>query len=144
MKNEYMAKVQVNGYIVIYLNAERWAIPGPQNNIMDNFRAWTIRSSDRPRDTLIGYIYKYTSRGSPLRSYVVDSFLSQSSLWDADSENDRPAARLKAQLDYDNQKFVLECFKAVMQLTSTSELLAQGIKMGYTYHKYKKGEKCSR
>ena len=53
-------------------------------------------------------------------------------------------ARLKSQLDYDNQEFVLECFEALMQFTPKSKLCAPDRKTACTYHKHEDGEECSK
>ena len=144
MEDKDVAKAQVKQYVWLYIKAEQWAIPALQNKIMDRLTAWTIDIWDCFTCENIDLIYKNISGGSPLRSYVVDSFLTQSSLWDADSEKGGRAARLKSQLDSGNKQFALECFEALMQLISRSELLAPGRKIGCTYHKHEDGEKCSK
>ena len=137
-----IAETQAEQYVYLYSQAERWAIPALQNKIMDKICAWTTRSSDWPPCNLIDYMYEHTVRGSPLRSYVVDSLLSKSSLWDAECENGGRVAELETQLDYGNHKFVLECFETVMQSTSKSKLRAPDRNKGCTYHKHEDGEKC--
>ena len=144
VENDDMAKTQQRQYIKLYVQAERWAIPALQNKIMDKFCAGTISGWDWSHCMLIRSIYKVTSRDSPLRSYLVDNFLSQSSLWDADCENGGRATKLKSQLDYADKEFVLDCFEALMQLTSRSKLRAPDRKKGCTYHKHEDGEKCSK
>ena len=144
VENEDMAKTQMRQNVNLYVQAELWAIPALQNWIMDNLRARPTSSWDWPTRKLIQRVYKYTHRDSPLRSYFVDSFLSKSSLWDAECEDGGTAARLKSQLDCGNQEFVLECYKALVQLTPKSKLRAPDRKMGCTYHKHEDGERCSK
>ena len=143
---EDVANLQAIQYIILYTQAEDWVIPALQNKIMDKLRAWTTGIWDCfPCDCdVIQHIYERTPRDSPLRFYVVDSFLSKSSLWDADCEDGGRATRLKSQLDCGNQEFVLECYEALMQLTPKSKLRAPDRKKGCTYHKHRYGEKCSK
>ena len=143
VENEGIAENQLSQYIQLYIQAERWAIPALQNKIMDSWMTsvWDWSSCNM---NVIHDIYQRTPRDSPLRSYVVDSFLSESTLWDADCEGGGRPARLKSQLDCGNQDFVLECYEALMQLTPKSKLLAPDRKMGCTYHKHEDGEKCSK
>ena len=142
VENEDMAETQVRQYIMLYSRAEQWAIPTLQNKIMD---LWTTSDWDWSCDVdKIHSVYKRTLRDSPLRSYVVDGFLSLGLLLNADCENGERAALLKSQLDYGNQEFVLDCFEALMQLTPKSKLRAPYGKTGCTYHKHKDGEECSK
>ena len=142
MEDKDMEEAQVMQYVRLYIKAEQWAIPALQNKIMDKLTAWTYSSWEWSTCNMIYLIYYHIPKGSPLRSYVVDSFLIRSSMCDVNDEDDSCAGRLKSQLDYGNQEFVLECFEVLMQ-KSASELLAVGIKMGCTYHKHKDGEKYS-
>ena len=144
VENKDMAEAQVRQYMMLYIHAELWAIPALQNKIMDKLRAWTTGILDWYTCDMIGHMYKHNTRGSPLRSYVVDSFLSKSSLWDADYENSRRAAQLKLQLNYGNQEFVIECYEALMQLTPKSKLRGPDSKMECTYHKHEDGQKCNK
>ncbi len=143
VENEDVARIQVINYVMLYIRAEDWAIPAFQNKIMDKLCAWATSIWDWFPCYVISYMYKHTPRDSPLRSYVVDSFLSQRSLWNTDCENDGQAAQLKSQVDYGNKEFVLQCFGALMQLTPKSKLRAPDKKSGCTYHKHADGEKCN-
>ena len=139
VENEEIAENQLGQYILLYIQAERWAIPALQNKIMDS---WTTSVWDWSscNVNVIHDIYKRTTRDSPLRSYVVDSFLS----WDADCENGSRAAHLKSQLNNGNGEFVIECYEALMQLTPKSKLRVPDSKTGCTYHKHEDGEECSK
>ena len=143
LQDEDMAKVQMGKYIQLYIHAEHWTIRALQNKIMDKFCAGTISSWDWSPCNVIQRIYKNTPEDSPFRCFVVDTFLLQSSLWDADCEDGGRAARLKSHLEHGNHEFVLECFEALMQLTSKSTLRAPDRETGCTYHKHEDGEKCS-
>lgn len=136
-----MAKKQAMQYVVLYTKAEECAIPALQNKIMDKLCAWSTSLWDRYPHYLTRRIYECTPRDSPLRSYFVDCFLSRSSLENAGWEN---GTRLKSQLDYGNQEFVLECFEALMQLTPNAKFRAPDRKSVCTYHKHEDGEKCSK
>ena len=142
MENKNLEKAQVMQYVRLYIKAEKWVIPVLQNKIMDKLTVWTDSIWDWSTCDMIDLIYYHIPEGSPLRSYVVDSFLMRSSMCDVNDENLSRAGQLKSQLDCGNKEFVLECFEALIQLTS-GKLLAGGIKMGCTYHKHKDGEKCS-
>ena len=144
VENEDMVEAQVRQYVTLYSYAESWAIPALQNKIMDKLCAWTRGIWDWSTCHMIHYIYKNNPGDSPLRSYLVDSFLSKSSLWDADCKNGRRAAQLKSQLDYGNKEFVIECYEAIMQLTPKSKLRAPDSKIECTYHKHEDGARCSK
>ena len=144
VENEDIARNQVIQYVILYTQAEYWAIPALQNKIMDKLRAWTPGIWNWSTRYMIHCIYKNTPRHTPLRSYVVDSFLSKSSLWDADCENGRRAAQLKSHLDYGNKEFVIECYEALMQLTPKSKFRAPDSKIECTYHKHEDGKRCSK
>ena len=141
MDGEHIANTQRSQYLMLYTRAERWAIPALQNKAIDKLRArnWSCISSP-----LIYQVYKATRRDSPLRAYVVDSFLSISSMWDADCEDVRPADLLKSQLKYGNHAFVLECYEALMQVTPKSKLRNPFGKRGCNYHKHEDEEECSK
>ena len=145
VENKDVATNQVILYIYLYTSAENWAIPALQNKIMDKLSAWTTSSWECIPDivTVIRHFYKHTVKGSPLRSYLVDSFLAESSGWEVNCENDGGAVRLKSQLDYGNQEFALECFEALIHLTPRSKLRAPDTKIACTYHKHEYGKRCS-
>ena len=136
-----MEETQAYQYALLYIKAEEWAIPALQNKIMDKLRAWSTSVWDYYPYYLTRRIYERTPRDSPLRSYLVDGFLSKSSLENADCEY---GEQLKSQLDYGNQEFVLECFEALMQLTPKAKLRAADRKSACTYHKHEDGKKCSK
>ena len=144
VENEDMAKDQAILYILLYTSAEKWAIPALQNKIMDKLHAWTTSIWYWFSDCWTRLVYEATPRDSPLRCYLVDSVLAQSSLWEADYENGGRTAQLKSQLDFGNQEFVLECFEALMQLTPKAKLRAPDRKSACTYHKHKDRKKCSK
>ena len=133
-----MAKDQAILYILLYTSAEKWAIPALQNKIMDNLHAWTTTIWDCLPPKWTSHIYKYTPRGSPLRSYLVDSFLAESSLWEADCENGGRTARLKSRLKDGDGEF------ALMQLTPKEKLRAPDKKSACIYHKHEDGKNCSK
>lgn len=141
VENEDAAKKQAIQYIVLYTSAEKWAMPALQNKIMDKLHAWTPSIWHWFDDDVTRHAYKATPRDSPLRSYLVDCFLKDSSLLEADCER---GTLLKLQLDYGNQEFVLECFEALMQLTPKSKLRAPNKKIACTYHKHEDEKRCSK
>ena len=135
---------QARQYILLYTCAEEWAIPALQNKTMDKLHAWTTPIWYWFPSYSVRHVYEDTPKGSPLRSYLVDSFLAESSCLEANAENGRWAARLKSQLDHGNQGFVLECMEALMQLTPKLKLRAPARKSACTYHKHEDGKKCSK
>ena len=144
VENVDVAQSQANEYVNLYTRAEEWAIPALQNKIMDKLHAWKTSIWHCFSEFWTGYVYEATPRDSPLRSYLVDSFLTESPLWVADCDNGGRTARLKSQLDHGNQEFVLECFEALMQLTPRAKHRAPGRKSACTYHKHEDGKKCSK
>lgn len=141
VENEDVAKNLAIQYVILYTRAEKWAIPALQNKIMDKLHAWSTSIRHLFPRYLTRQVYEATPRDSPLRSYLVDSFLAESSLWVADCAR---AATLKSQLNYGNQEFVLECFEALIQLTPKSKLRAPDRKIACTYHKHEDGKRCTK
>lgn len=139
-----VAENQARQYISLYICAEEWAIPALQNKIMDKLHGWPTAIRYWVYQGSIGHVYEAIPRDSPLRSYLVDSFLAESSWWEANCENGGGAAQLKSQLDYGNQEFVLECFEALIQLTPKLKLRAPDRKIACTYHKHEDGKRCSK
>ena len=134
-ENEDVAACQVIQYIYLYTSAEKWAIPALQNKIMDKLHAWKASLWGWFHSYSIRHVYKHNPKGSPLRSYLVDSFLAEGSLCGKD---------LKLELDCGNHEFAVECFEALMQLTPKSKLRAPDRKIACTYHKHEDGKKCSK
>ena len=137
-------KARIGQYLHLYFDAEHWTIPALQNTIMDKFCVGTISSWEWTPCNVIQRIYQSTPKDSPLRCYVVDSFLLKSSLSDADCEDGGRAARVKLHLEFGNHEFVLECYEALMQLTPKSQLREPHMKTGCKYHKHESGDECSK
>ena len=132
-ENEDVATDQAIQYINLYTTAEHWAILALQNNIMDKLHAWEALLWGWFPSYSIHHVYEHNPNGSPLRSYLVDSFLAEGSLC---------GKNLKSELDYGNHEFAVECFEALMQLTPKSKLRAPDRKTACTYHKHENGKKC--
>ena len=141
--NEDVAGNPAIQYVYLYTTAEVWAIPALQNKIMDKLRAWMTISWDWFPCHLMSHVYANTPKDSPLRSFLVDSFLAGNSPWEDNYENWGRTAQLKSQLDYNNQEFVLECFEALMQLTPKAKLRAPDRKSACTYHKHEDGKNAA-
>lgn len=83
--DEEVAKGEVALYIDMYLRACAWDIQDLQNALMNRLRVReTCRYGYFPRD-LIKKIYQKTEPQSPLRSYIVDSFLFKGIQWNAEN-----------------------------------------------------------
>lgn len=138
--DEDLAQAQARNYIGLYLSAGKWDLPGLQNSIIDLLRArptcdlgWFPRS-------LVKKIYVNTNIGSPLRSYVVDTFIAKSYYWD---ESQRQIM-VSEHLGYGNGRFVVECYEAVMGIVARNKIRDPNRKGACLYHVHEKGKKCKR
>lgn len=147
------AKEEVELYIDLYLRACDWNMPELQNALLDRIR---VRSTCEygffPRK-LINTIYKRTQPLSPLRSYIVDSFIHKGIEWDEDGGLEDPIdaqytltrkRALTVQLEAGNQDFVLDCYEALFQLCAKSKIRDPDRKTGCVYHRHESGGKCVR
>ena len=143
------AKEQATLYIDLYLRACAWEMRELQNAIMDRLRARQI-CVDGSRK-LIKKIYEGTEPQSPLRSYLVDSFIYKGIEWNEDARladlisEDLFLTRkraLKIQLDAGNHDLVLDCYEALFQLCAKSRIRDPFERTGCVYHNYKGGETC--
>ena len=147
--DEELAKEEAALYITAYLRASEWAIYDLQNALMDRLRVrQTCEYGYFPRYT-IQHIYANTKRDSPLRSYIVDSFIYKGIGWDEELEDpldpDKAWTRTRAlqkQLDAGNQAFVLECYEAMFQLCAKSKMRDPDKRTGCVYHRQREGEEC--
>ena len=150
--DEAAAKEESTLYIDLYLRACAWRIYELQNAVIDRLRArQTCELGWFPRN-LINKIYENTNPRSPLRSYIVDSFIHKSTEWNEASAlmnsvnpiiHPTRTSALKDQLDAGNQEFVLECYEALFQLCAKSKIRDPDRKTGCSYHKHEKKGKCS-
>ena len=149
--NEFFAKKEAKLYVELYLKACVWEIHELQNALMDQLRfRRTCELGYFPRHT-IGRVYTWTSSQSPLRSYIVDSFIYKGIEWNEDGGIKDPIdtdfiltrqRALKNQLDAGNQEFVLDCYEALFQLCAKSKIRDPDRRTGCVYHTHKEGEKC--
>lgn len=138
-------------YAALYISAGEWEIHDLQNALMDRLRArQTCVYGYFPRD-FIHKIYQKTEPQSPLRSYIVDSFLYKSVKWNEARELEDPVnanfiltrkRALKNQLDAGNQDFVLDCYEALFQLCAKSKIRDPDRKICCVYHVHGEGEGC--
>ena len=146
---EDLARKEAALYINAYLRACEWAIYDLQNALMDRLRVrQTCEYGYFPRH-LIQHIYANTVSDSPLRSYIVDSFIHKGIGWDEDLDDPvdpnvalTRTSALQKQLDAGNQAFVLDCYEALFQLCAKSKIRDPDKKTGCVYHRHQKGEEC--
>ena len=151
--NEKVAKKEATIYLNLYLRACEWDMHELQNALMDRVRVRTTCEYGFFPRKLVDKIYKSTSPASPLRSYIVDSFIFKGVRWDearglVDLED--PASiltrkrALKRQLDAGNQEFVLECYEALFKLCAKSRIRDPDRKTGCVYHSHVAADKTCR
>ena len=94
-------------------------------------------------------IYANTGSDSPLRSYIVDSFIHKGIEWNenfpdpVDSNMALTRTRaLQYQWEGGNQAFALDCYEALFQLCAKSKIRDPDKKTGCVYHKHMEGERC--
>lgn len=136
--DEEVAEEQATLYVDLYLRACVWQMPELQNVVMDRLRARQNCVHELFPRKLINKIYQKTEPQSPLRTYVVDSFIHQSVDW----SKDRVKHVLKTLSDADGQEFVLDFGAAMFQLRAKSKIRDPDRKTGCMYHTHKEGEKC--
>ena len=147
--DEDLAKKEAALYINAYLSACEWAIYDLQNALMDRLRVRQTCEYGYFPQQAIKYIYANTESDSPLRSYIVDSFIHKGIEWNGnlpDLINSNVALTrtraLQKQLDAGNQAFALDCYEALFQLCAKSKIRDPDKKTGCVYHKHMEGEHC--
>ena len=149
--SEEVAKEEAALYVDLYTRACVWEIRDLQNELIDRLRLRETCEYGFFPPHLISKIYKSTSIQSPLRSYVVDSFIFKGVGWNAsakipdlDNVSHTLTRRraLKKQWDAGNQVFALDCYEALFQLCDKSNIHDPDRKIGCVYHTHKGGEKC--
>lgn len=146
-----LGKEEATLYVDLYLRAGVWEIHDLQNALVDRLRTrQTCVYGFFPRK-LIHKIYEETEPQSPLRSYIVDSFLYKSVEWNEARGLSDPInayiiltrkRALENQLDAGNQDFVLDCYEALFQLCAKSKIRDPDRKTGCVYHTHKEGGGC--
>ena len=151
--DEKVAMEEVILYVSAYLRACEWEMHELQNALMNRVR--DRRTCDYgyfPR-SLIKKIYESTKPMSPLRSYIVDSFIYKGVKWNENGTLIDPIhpslsltrkRALQTQLNAGNQEFVLDCYEALFQLCAKSKIRDPDCKTGCVYHTHKEGEKCKK
>ena len=149
--DEEVAQREAALYISLYLRAGDWKILELQDALIDELRLRkTCEHGFFPRK-LIKKIYERTKSPSPLRSYIVDSFLHKGIKWNERARlTDPVTARLnltrkralKNQLDAGNQDFVLDCYEALFQLCARSKIRDPDRRTGCVYHRHVEAGKC--
>lgn len=151
--DEEVAEEEVTLYVGLYLRACEWDMHELQNALIDRMRTRpTCRLGFFPR-RLIKTIYENTKSLSPLRSYIVDSFIYKGIQWEEGAGIEAPydgchiltrKRALKHQWDAGNQDFVLDCYEAIFQLCAKSKIRDPGRRTGCVYHTHEEGGKCQR
>ncbi len=151
--DEKVAEEEAILYINTYLRACEWEMQGLQNALMDRMRVRTTCTQVKFSKDLIKSIYRTTQPLSPLRSYMVDTFIYECVEWDVNGtliDPNHPSfvltrkIALKIQLNAGNQEFVLDCYEALFQLCAKSKIPDPACKTGCVYHTHKEGEMCMR
>lgn len=146
--DEEVAEKEVALSVDLYLRACEWDMPELQNALMDRMKLRTTCVHGFFPRKLIKTIYESTESLSPLRSYIVDSFIYKGIQWDEDAEIEDPIYEnffltrksvLRTQLDAGNQEFVLDCYEALFQLCAKSEIRDPDRRTGCVYHAHKRG-----
>lgn len=141
--DESVAKEEVTLYVDLYLRAYEWDMHELQNALMDRMRARTTCVYGYFPRALIKKIYECTKSLSPLRSYIVDSFIYKGIQWDEQATISwTRTTALKSQLDAGNHLFVLDCYEALFQLCAKSKIREPDRRTGCAYHTHKEGETC--
>ena len=147
------AKEETELYVNLYLRACTWEMHELQNALLDRVRVRTTCVYGYFPRTLIKTIYERTQPLSPLRSYIVDSFIFKGIKWNEDDclvdlyDPGHMVTRqraLKTQLDAGNQDFVLDCYEALFQLCAKSKIRDPDRRTGCVYHTHKPGGSCMR
>lgn len=150
--DDSVAEEEATLYVGLYLRAYEWDIHELQNALMDRLRARITCVYGYFSRKLIKTIYENTKSPSPLRSYVVDSFIYKGIRWDEDAGIEdlihegfmtRKTA-LKSQLDAGNYLFVLDCYEALFQLCAKSKIRDPDRRTGCAYHTHREGERCTK
>ena len=149
--DEEVAQREAALYISLYLRACAWKIFELQDALIDELRLRkTCEYGFFPRK-LIKKIYESTKSPSPLRSYMVDSFLHKGIKWNEGARLADPVTgsliltrkrALKNQLDAGNQDFVLDCYEALFQLCARSKIRDPDRRTGCVYHRHVEAGKC--
>lgn len=135
-----VAREEVTLYVDLYLRACVWEMHELQNALMDRLKAGPTCAYGFLPLALIKKIYQNTAPQSPLRSYIVDSFIYRGVKGDEDAEfadlsdtckkfNHRLA--LNIQLKAGNHDFVLDCYEALLQLCAKSSVRDSDRRPGY-------------
>ena len=136
--NQIMSHEEATLFMTLYLKASSWEMQEMQNAVMDRLRAGRAGIYAMLTPTLMNKVYDSTGPQSPLRSYVVDSFIHTTIKWDEDWRE----SLIRARTEDGNQAFVLDCNKALFRLYAKSKIRDPDKKIGCFYHKHMEGEKC--
>lgn len=151
--DEEVAMEEAELSVRMYLRACEWDMHELQNALIDRVRVRTTCVYGCFPQQLIKTIYEKTEPTSPLRSYIVDSFIYKGIEWDEEANIEAPIAgddlltrksALKTQLDAGNQTFVLDCYEALFQLCAKSKIRDPDRRTGCVYHTHEEGEECLR
>ena len=140
IQNEQKAEAQAKDYVHLYVLAETCEMPELQDSIMNLFRARPTCALGWFPTLEVSQVYKGTSETSPLRAYIIDTFIFKSQDWTADDDNGGRLGELTAQLEAGNREFVLDCYEALV--------IARGLiedpnkKPSCTYHVHEEGNEC--
>lgn len=146
-----VAKEEVTLHVDLYLRACVWKMHELQNALMDLLKAGPTCPYEFPPRALIKKIYQNTAPQSPLRSYIVDSFIykgvkrnEHAELPDLIGEYKKFSRKiaLNSQLEAGNHEFVLDCYEALLQLCAKSRIRDSDRGPGYVDHSHVEGREA--
>ena len=117
-----------------------------QNLTMDRLRDQSncvLNCLQRHQYLSIKTLYTLTETHSPLRSFIVDTFIFKSDQWQPhEGENGGRVAMLKEQLKAGNEDFVLDCYETLVEAAARSKIRDLNRRAGCAYHTHEDGRKC--
>lgn len=139
--DEEDAMYQVELYMKLYFEAEKFETHDLQNSILDTFRARPTCADGWFPDDIISAIYEDTKTPALLRRYVVDTPVFKAYHWDFDGHKTR--LELEEQLLNGNREFVIDCSEALLKLVMARKKVQDpNKKEACTYHVHERGEMC--
>ena len=138
------AKKQAWDYYSLYTAAVGWELPGLQNTIIDQFRT-APKDSTYPltwfSSPQINTIFNQTSKDSPQRRYIIDTFLFNSCRYHSDDI--ATYSTVEVQLENGNHDFVMDYCKALLGVVASTKVKDPKRKARCEYHVHEDGKMCT-
>lgn len=134
------AKATMLEYFDLYFEATEWKIQDLENTIMDRFRERYKCEDGYFPCFLIRKVYDGTEPGSPLRRYIVDSYVYKNGGWDPDTQ----AQSFHRHSEKGNNDFLFDCYRASLVLAEDNVVDADchDGTPGCKYHQHRDGQTC--